>query len=204
MGMATPAQTIEGIVLSRVETGENHLRVSVFCGSEGLQVALLRKRGGKSSPLPDLFDQAELVFEKTQSTGLPFVRESRVLAKRRELAIRHDRFQAASDLALLYLHNGRHLLEPQPLFNLLEIALSVLCEGGHPQAVFFKALFLFAQNEGLPVKESWLPSLAKNDRSIARSVLGHSVGTESKVYDELFPLIESLRLWLNSETELRC
>jgi recombinational DNA repair protein (RecF pathway) len=202
--MATPAQTIEGIVLSRVETGENHLRVSVFCGSEGLQVALLRKRGGKSSPLPDLFDQAELVFEKTQSTGLPFVRESRVLAKRRELAIRHDRFQAASDLALLYLHNGRHLLEPQPLFNLLEIALSVLCEGGHPQAVFFKALFLFAQNEGLPVKESWLPSLAKNDRSIARSVLGHSVGTESKVYDELFPLIESLRLWLNSETELRC
>lgn len=202
--MVSPAQTIEGIVLSQVETGENHLRVSVFCGSEGLQVVLLRKGRGKSPPLPDLFDQVELVFQKTQSTGLPFVRESRVLAKRRELAIRHDRFQAASDLALLYLHNGRLLLEPQPLFNLLEIALSTLCDGGHPQAVFFKALFLFAQNEGLPVKESWLPGLAKNDRSIARSVLGHPVGGESKASAELVPLVESLRLWLNSETELRC
>ena len=202
--MASPAQTIEGIVLGRVETGENHLRFSVFCGSEGLQVALLRKRRGKSPSPPDLFDQVELVLEKAQTTGLPFVRESRVLAKRLELALRHDRFQAASDLALLYLDNGRLLLEPQPLFNLLEIALLRLCEGGDPRSVFFKALFLFAQNEGLPVKQAWLPGLAKSDQSIARSVLAHPVGTKSKVSAELVPLVESLRLWLNSETELRC
>ena len=138
--MASPAQTIEGIVLGRVETGENHLRFSVFCGSEGLQVALLRKRRGKSPSPPDLFDQVELVLEKAQTTGLPFVRESRVLVKRRELALRHDRFQAASDLALLYLDNGRLLLEPQPLFNLLEIALLRLCEGG-TLVLFFSKLF---------------------------------------------------------------
>jgi hypothetical protein len=202
--MVRPAQTIEGIVLSRVETGENHLRLSVFCGSEGLQVALLRKSRGKSPSPPDLFDQAELVLQTTQTTGLPFIRESRVLAKRRELALRHSRFKVASDLALLYLHNGRHLLEPKPLFNLLEIALSTLCEGGNPEGVFFKALFLFARNEGLPVKESWLPGLTKSDRSIARFALDHPVGVEGKASSELVSLIESLRLWLNSETELRC
>jgi recombinational DNA repair protein (RecF pathway) len=202
--MAKSAQTIEGIVLSRVETGENHLRVSLFCISEGLQVALLRNKRDKSHPLPDLFDLVELVLQKAQPNGLPFVRESRVLTKRRELALRHDRFQAASDLALLYLYNGRHLLEPQPLFSLLEIALSSLCAGAYPQAVFFKALFLFARKEGLPVKESWLPGLVERDRSIALSVLGHPVAAEIKVPGELATLVESLRQWLNSETELRC
>ncbi|MEK9634535.1 MAG: hypothetical protein VW622_11910, partial [Opitutae bacterium] len=58
--------------------------------------------------------------------------------------------------------------------------------------------------EGLPVKQAWLPGLAKSDQSIARSVLAHPVGTKSKVSAELVPLVESLRLWLNSETELRC
>ena len=202
--MASPSHSIEGIVLGRVETGENHWRFSLFCGSEGLQVALLRKRRVKSPSPPDLFDQVELVLDKASANGLPFVRESRVLAKRRDLALGHDRFQAASDLALLYLNNGRLLLEPQPLYNLLEIALLRLCEGGHPDSVFFIALFLFARNEGLPVKESWLPGLAKRDQSIARSVLTQPVGTECKVSSEIVPLVESLRLWLNSETELRC
>ena len=202
--MASPAQTIEGIVLSRVETGENYLRFSIFCGAEGLQVALLRKTRGKSHSLPDLFDQVELALAKTLSNGLPFVRESRVLAKRRELALRHDRFQSASDLALLYLQNGRLLLEPQPLFNLLEVALTTLSEGGDPRAVFFKALFLFARKEGLPVKESWLPGLTQSNQSIARSILGRPVGSENRSSHELISLVESLRLWLNSETELRC
>ena len=157
----------------------------------------------RKSPPPDLFDQVDC-SDKASANGLPFVRESRVLAKRRDLALGHDRFQAASDLALLYLNNGRLLLEPQPLYNLLEIALLRLCEGGHPDSVFFKALFLFARNEGLPVKESWLPGLAKRDQSIARSVLTQPVGTECKVSSEIVPLVESLRLWLNSETELRC
>ena len=142
--MASPSHSIEGIVLGRVETGENHWRFSLFCGSEGLQVALLRKRRVKSPSPPDLFDQVELVLDKASANGLPFVRESRVLAKRRDLALGHDRFQAASDLALLYLNNGRLLLEPQPLYNLLEIALLRLCEGD-PRSVFFKALFLLLE-----------------------------------------------------------
>ena len=201
--MASPAQTIEGIVLGRVETGENHLRFSVFCGRKACKWLSCAKEEEIAFP-PDLFDQVELVLDKASANGLPFVRESRVLAKRRDLALGHDRFQAASDLALLYLNNGRLLLEPQPLYNLLEIALLRLCEGGHPDSVFFKALFLFARNEGLPVKESWLPGLAKRDQSIARSVLTQPVGTECKVSSEIVPLVESLRLWLNSETELRC
>ena len=185
-----------------METGENHLRFSVFCGSEGLQVALLRKRRGKSPSPPDLFDQVELVLRKLRPPGFLLFANPAFLSKS-ELAASARSISGSLDLALLYLNNGRLLLEPQPLFNLLEIALLRLCEGG-PSFGFFKALFLFAKNEGLPVKEAWLPGLAKSDQSIARSVLAHPVGTKSKVSAELVPLVESLRLWLNSETELRC
>ena len=83
--MASPAQTIEGIVLGRVETGENHLRFSVFCESEGFASGSLAKEEGNHLPLRIFFDQVELVLEKAQTTGLPFVRESRVLAKRRRV-----------------------------------------------------------------------------------------------------------------------
>ena len=177
--MASPAQTIEGIVLGRVETGENHLRFSVFCGSEGLQVALLRKRRGKSPSPPDLFDQVELVLEKAQTTGLPFVRESRVLAKRRELALRHDRFQAASDLALLYLNNGRLLLEPQPLFNLLEIALLRLCEGG-TLVRFFSKLFFFCSKRGSPGQASLAPRLGEKRSIDCPFRIGSSGGNQKQ------------------------
>ena len=127
------------------------MRLSVFSPSQGLQLALLRKSRGKSAvPPPDLFDQVELHLQIRQSSGLPFIKEHRVLQKRRGLAMQHHRFQSASDLALLYLDNGRHLLEPKPSARLLEKALASLCEGGNPQVVFFKTLFVLQKTKGIP------------------------------------------------------
>jgi len=203
--VATEVHTLNGITLSRVETGESHMRLSVFSPSQGLQLALLRKSRGKSAvPPPDLFDQVELHLQIRQSSGLPFIKEHRVLQKRRGLAMQHDRFQSASDLALLYLDNGRHLLEPKPSARLLEKALASLCEGGNPQVVFFKTLFVFAKNEGHPVRESWLPALPALERASALAILGKPVEEQKNPPPALNSLLESLRVWLNSETELRC
>jgi recombinational DNA repair protein (RecF pathway) len=203
--MSTIAHSLEGIVLSRVETGENHLRISVFSETLGLQTVLFRKgRKHQANDLPDLFDEIELSLAPARSTGFRFVREYRVIAKKRELAHDHRRFQAASDLARLFLENGQHLLEPKPFAGLLHSALSALCKGGNPQVVYFKALFLFTQKEGLPVKESWLSDLTTAERTRVRSILSQPVDTQVGDLSTLCILVDSLRLWLNTETELRC
>ena len=203
--MSTIAHSLEGIALSRVEAGENHLRISVFSETLGLQTVLFRKdRRNRANDLPDLFDEIELSLAPPRSSGFRFVREYRVIAKKRELAHDHRRFQVASDLALLFLENGQHLLEPKPFSDLLRSALSALCKGGNPQVVYFKALFLFAREEGLPVKESWLSDLAKDERTRVRTILRRPVDSQEEELSTLCILVDSLRLWLNAETELRC
>ena len=203
--MSTNAHSLEGIALSRVETGENHLRISVFSETLGLQTVLFRKdRRTRANDSPDLFDEIELSLAPARSSGFRFVREYRVIAKKRELAHDHRRFQVASDLARLFLENGQHLLEPKPFADLLHSALSALCKGGDPQVVYFKALFLFARKEGLPVKESWLSDLTKDERTRVHSILNQPVDTQDGDLSTLCDLVDSLRLWLNSETELRC
>ena len=203
--MSTIAHSLEGIALNRVETGENHLRISVFSESLGLQTVLFRKdRRNQANDLPDLFDELELSLAPARSTGFRFVREYRVITKKRELAHDHRRFQVASDLARLFLENGQHLLEPKPFADLLHSALSALCKGGNPQVVYFKALFLFAQKEGLPVKESWLSDLTTAEQTHVRTILRRPVDSQEEELSTLCILVDSLRLWLNAETELRC
>jgi len=203
--MSTNAHSLEGIALSRVETGENHLRISVFSEILGLQTVLFRKnRRPRANDSPDLFDEIELSLAPARSSGFRFVRECRVIAKKRELAHDHRRFQVASDIARLFLENGQHLIEPKPFADLLHSALSALCKGGNPQVVYFKALFLFAREEGLPVKESWLSDLTRERRMRARAVLSQPVDVQDGDLSNLCALVDSLRLWLNSETELRC
>jgi recombinational DNA repair protein (RecF pathway) len=203
--MSTIAHLLEGIALSRVEAGENHLRISVFSETQGLQTVLFGKgRKNQANDLPDLFDELELSLAPARSTGFRFVREYRVIAKRRALAHDHKRFQVASDLASLFLENGQHLLEPKPFADLLHSALSALCKGGNPQVVYFKSLFVFARSEGLPVKEAWLSDLSKGDQVRARSILSLTVDAQDDGGSSLCMLIDSLRSWLNAETELRC
>lgn len=203
--MSTIAHLLEGIALSRVEAGENHLRISVFSETQGLQTVLFRKgRKNQSNDLPDLFDELELSLAPPRSTGFRFVREYRVITKRRTIAHGHQRFQVASDLANLFLKNGQHLLEPKPFAGLLHSALAALCKGGNPQVVYFKALFVFARSEGLPVKEAWLSDLSKVDQVRTRSILSCPVEYQEDDASSISVLIASLRSWLNAETELRC
>ena len=95
------------------------------------------------------------------------------------VGLRHDRFQAASDLALLYLNNGRLLLEPQPLFNLLEIALLRLCEGG-TLVLFFSKLFFFCSKRGSPGQASLAPRFGEKRSIDCPFRIGSSGGNQKQ------------------------
>ena len=194
-----------GTLLNRIETGENHLRLMVFSSAQGLQPALLRKIRKKGSPShPDLFDEVELALQVTKTSGMPFVKEHRVLNKRTELSSSHTLFSAASGIARFYLDNGAHLLEPEKFSFLLDSSLHALMKGGEPLVVRFKMLYVFAKEEGYPVKQSWLVGLSKKELEFAQSVLFQRVSEQSPEMEKLESSLNSLENWLEAETELVC
>ena len=203
--MAFPPQEIAGTLLNRIETGENHLRLMVFSSVQGLQPALLRKARKKGSPsLPDLFDEVELALQVTKTSGIPFIKEHRVLNKRTELSSSHTRFSAASGIAKFYLENGGHLLEPEKFAFLLDSCLHALINGGEPMVVRFKMLYVFAKAEGYPVRQSWLVGLSNKELDFAQRVLFQRVSEQSPEIEKMESSLNSLENWLESETELVC
>ena len=207
--MGSPARILEGTVLRRDESGENRLHLRLFAKEEGL-LHLLKPLSSKrvATALPDLFDDLEVRLSRLgpggDSSGPSFVSEWRTLRPRPELARGRERLEAASALSRFYLENGAHLAEPQPAARLLGLALDSLAAGHSPPAVLLKTFYRFARMEGYPAKESWRRSLPAEAAARAAQLLHLSL-------QELQPenlshapgALDSLRLWLNAETELR-
>ena len=205
--MVAPTRTLRGIVLSRDESGDGSLRMRVFSSGEGLVLVFKRLPSKRASgSLPDLFDEVELRLTRPRvgSDSVSFVSEWRSLTRRPELARERSRLETASALSLLYQKNGAHLAEPAPAAKLLANALDSLTEGYSPHAVYLKALYRFARLEGYPVKEDWWQSLPIEQRQNAAETLNVPLRELVKEGCAIAEILESLRLWLNAETELRC
>ena len=205
--MASPTRTLQGVVLSREESGEGSLRIRVFSSDEGLVLVYKRLASKRASgSLPDLFDEVELRLSRprTGSDSISFVSEWRLLTRRPDLARGQSRLETASALSLLYQRNGAHLAEPAPAAKLLADALDSHVAGYSPVAVYLKALYRFARVEGFPVKEAWWQSLTLVQKQNAAETL--NVPLRDLVQEEYATeeILESLKLWLNAETELRC
>ena len=199
-----PESVIQGILLGKVDVGENFIRLLVFTDL-GLKTCLLRKvRKLNTFSPPDLFDDVERALKVPNQQGLPFVKDFEIFQKRRELALDRKRFEDAGFLARFYLDNGEHLLDPKPYLQILDNALRSFMENGSSSTTLLKALYLFARSEGLPVKESWLMSQKLRLREIAIFVLSQPVKSSPAFIQEVPELLDSLCKWFNSDTELRC
>lgn len=202
--MSFPAFEVKGVLLSQEETGENFLRISIF-SEVGLQRCLLRKANKKKlfSP-PDLFDDLEVILKPASAGGLPFVKEYIVHSKRRQLGTNFEKFEAAGLLSRFYLANGEHLLDSSVFYKILRSALSALVDEMDPSTVLFKALFVFASKEGLPVKEAWLQSQKQTIRKQVIELVERPVAKSPHLAVYSSEWLSSLRNWLRAESELIC
>ena len=197
-------RAFHGILLNYEDTGENFSRLTFF-SKIGLVRCLLRKNHKLSgvSP-PDLFDDVEINLQLKNGPGIPFIKEHNIVKKRTKLALNHSTFEASGFLARFFITNGEHLLEPKIFFSILNNALTSLLDRGMPSTVLLKTLFLFAREEGLPVRESWLSGLKKEDLKNAHFIISHPVRESLHLNMEITRLLESLCNWLRSDTELYC
>ena len=196
---------LSGVVLSREQTGGRFLRIRLFSAELGLSGALFPISSQKkiNPPAPDFLDEVECLFNNKKSeNSIPFIREFETIESYRDLATYPLLFMTASEIARFYLNNGSHLLDPGPQFKLLRSSLDSFRRARVPNVVLLKVYYCFARNEGLPVRESWLFGLPKPLYNDVVTILGQPVDQANIEQSKINDIMESLKIWMNGETEL--
>ena len=182
------------------------MRIKIFDQSSGLCSSLFPMPGkrNKKSGLPDFFDEVECRLNPSRSNNSSlFVTEFHKINSFRSLAANPAVFMTASEIASFYLKNGSHLLDAQVQLELLRTSLHSFARAFEPKVVLIKLYFCFAKNEGLPVKESWRDSLSANLSRFTNQALSLPVDQAEITAGQCNKILESLKNWMNAETELQ-
>tara|TARA_B100001123_G_scaffold396497_2_gene478909 strand:+ start:557 stop:1168 length:612 start_codon:yes stop_codon:yes gene_type:complete len=170
--MAGRTVQVSGIILKKEPSGELFFRLYLLSPAQGSVMAMLRRpQRSSNSPLPDLFDQTEIVLEQKEDSSFGFVKELKILKQRRGLAKSFIALELACELATILLKNSPKETAAESTFQLLERGLQAWEKRQNPEAVFFKCLFVFARDEGYPIKHDWFEKLSHHDRVEVASIL---------------------------------
>lgn len=189
-------------------TGD-HLVLTVFSPIDGLLTALLRPaRPGKTetAPTPDLFDHLalDLNHARGSSGGGPwFVRDHRLLARHAAIGRDYSTLAAASRLARLITRNPVPEESRVAVHALLAQAFAAFARpAARPELVFFKSLYCLARDEGLPLKQHWLPALPAGDRaSVAAALSLPADSPAAPAVADLTRLTKRLQTYLATEAD---
>jgi len=196
--MPRMTQSATGIVLAKELTAGGFERMRILT-AETLLVVM--RRPGKSvggGDAPDLFDLCTVELD-ARGGGAWFVREYSLERRHSGIGARYETLAAASAWARLLLTNAPSMDGTASLFEVSLKALDAWERGAPAQVVLLKALFLFARDEGLPVREEWLVQLLPAERDAAaaalRTPLDESSGTDANA-DIIAALPERMTEWM--------
>jgi hypothetical protein len=114
----------------------------------------------------------------------------------------YDSLRFASALASVIKRNPVHEESRASVGRLLRTAFEAFGASRRPDVVYLKSIYLFARDEGYPVKQEWLPSLSASDRETAAAILGRKVDEQSIDADGVARIRKSLEDYLGASTEI--
>lgn len=201
-----PGQTLttEAFVIEKRPPSDAFQTFGLFSAEHGNLIALQRvpRKASASHVSPDLFDEASAMLESSNLGRTWFVKEIRITTRRAGIGRSYDALRFASALAAVISRNPVHEESRENVARMLRTALDALAAGARPDAVHLKSLYLFARDEGYPVKQEWLPSLGAADRAIAAAVLNRPLGAQDSAAPEVARLRRSLEGYLGSSTDI--
>lgn len=176
-----PAQTLttEAFVLVKRPPAESFQSLTVFSLEHGTLIVLQRiaKKSAATIIALDLFDEAALGLESSNQGRTWFVKEVSLLHRPSGIGRSYDALQLASEFTALVARNPVHEDSRAPVAALVRTALATFATAHRPDVVFFKSLYLFARDEGYPVKQQWLAALPKDLRAEADRLLATPVAS---------------------------
>ncbi|HEY5240747.1 MAG TPA: hypothetical protein VIJ22_04740 [Polyangiaceae bacterium] len=176
----------------------------LFSPEHGNLLALQRvpKKSSPTHVSPDLFDELTAMLESSNQGRTWFVKEVRIVARRTGIGASYDALRFASALVAVVGRNPVHEESREAVGKLLRVALDSFAAGARPDAVYLKSLYLFARDEGYPVKQEWLPSLGDDERVAAAMVLNTRAADLSLAKGTVAQIRDSLEAYLGSSTEI--
>jgi recombinational DNA repair protein (RecF pathway) len=201
--MAGQTVQLKGIILKREASGEQFHRIHILSPDHGNIMGMQRRpKPNTRATMPDLFDEVEVVLEKKNDDGFGFIKELTIHQRRRGLAKSFIALELACEWSNILMNNLPRNFEAQSHYKLLVKALDAWEKRINPEAVFFKCLFLYAHNEGYPVKSDWFEGLTHQERVSIASILNTPIA-ELQVEPELVrKRIEELKQYIMHHTDI--
>jgi hypothetical protein len=201
-----PGQTLttEAFVIEKRPPADAFQTFGLFSADHGNLLVIQRvpRRVSSAHVAPDLFDTVSAILESSNQGRTWFVREIRIVARRAAIGRSYDALRFASALVAVIGRNPVHEESRPNVEQLLRTALDAFGEAERPDIVHLKSLYLFARDEGYPVKQDWLPSLPAADRAIATAVLNRRLSEQDCAAADVARLRRSLEGYLGARTEI--
>lgn len=196
--------TTEAFVIEKRPPADAFQTFGLFSAEHGNLLILQRiaRRPSSSHVAPDLFDEVQAMLESSNQGRTWFVREIRISRRRAGIGRSYEALRFASALAAVIGRNNVHEEGRANVALLLRTALDAFGEAGRPDVVHLKSLYLFARDEGYPVKQEWLPSLPAADRRIAASALNRRLSEQDSSEADIARIRRSIEDYLRGHTEI--
>ena len=108
----------------------------------------------------------------------------------------------AFQLVRVIARNPVHEESRSGVYALLRQTLAAFSATARSDAVYFKALYCFARDEGYPVKQEWWQGLPPATRAVVADVLNQPVATQTTAPPAVASLTGRLEDYLRTHTEI--
>jgi len=195
----------DAFVLAKRDAADPYQGFDLFSPEHGGLRALQRlsRKAPPTQPPLDLFDEADLVLESSNEGRTWFVREARIVVRRSEIGRSYDTLLYAAGLCTAIARNPIPEEGRAAVTDLLRTALAAFVAGKNPEIVYIKGLYRLARDEGYPVREEWIPSLAEADRAAAISILNQPSDQQTADAALTARVRGLLEAYLENQTEIR-
>jgi hypothetical protein len=196
--------TTEAFVIEKRPPADAFQALGLFSPEHGNMLVLQRiaRKPSATQVSPDLFDEVHALLESSNQGRSWFVREVRILTRRSSIGRSYDSLRFASALVSVISRNAVHEESRLQVALLLRTALDAFGAADRPDIVHLKSLYLFARDEGYPVKQEWLPSLAAPERRVATAVLTLKLRDQDCSAGDVSRIRQSLEDYLATHTEI--
>lgn len=196
--------TTEAFVIEKRPPADAFQTFGLFSAEEGNLLALQRipRKPSPSHVAPDLFDTVSVMLESSNEGRTWFVKEVRVAVRRSAIGRSYEALRFASALAAVVSRNAVGAESRPGVERLLRTALDAFGTDARPDIVHLKSLYLFARDEGYPMKQDWLPSLPPADRAMAAALLGRPLSEQDSPASEVARIRLALESYLGANTEI--
>ncbi|MBL9200880.1 MAG: hypothetical protein JNL39_10260 [Opitutaceae bacterium] len=201
-----PAQSLstEAFVLLKRPPSESFQGFVLFSSEHGVlqtQQRLAKKKTAKS-PALDLFDEAGFTLESSNQGRTWFVKEVVLTTRHAGVGRSYEALRLASALGALVARNAVPEEGRRPVAALLRAAFAAFATGVRPDIVWFKGLYVFARDEGYPLKQQWLPTLPAADRTAVAALLNLPLAAQTAAPALVAQFTRRLEDYLRGETEI--